>query len=201
MAHALRSGVAFTALTLVGCPLLIIELDKPLVLLLHRYAASAVPLFATGTAAIDAAYQALNMGGRPTLLLALALAYLLGRWVLRWQGATVFLLVLLTHVCSAGSVGLLKMAINRPRPAGLWQAGAGESFSFPSAHTAIYWSLFWPLALAFPRWRGPLLAVPVFIALGRLVLGEHFLSDVWAAIWLVVAWEALWGWVLRGRSR
>ena len=187
--------LAFTALTVPVCAGLIVWLDRPLALGLHHYAAGAVPLFAAGTVAVDKAYAALNVGGRPTLFVALGLGYLGGRWALRQRWATV-LLTLLTHACSVVSASMLQMAVHRPRPEALFTPGATASFSFPSLHTATYWSLFWPLAVAFPRWRLPLLVVPVFIALGRLVLSAHYLSDVWAATWLAVAWAALWRWVL-----
>ncbi|RZK51152.1 MAG: hypothetical protein EOO59_15430, partial [Hymenobacter sp.] len=161
--------LTFTLLTALACAVLMRWLDQPLALALHRHAAGAVPFFAAGTVLIDEVYQATNLGGRPTLFAGLALAYLLGRWGLRQRWATVFLLVLLTHGCSVASASMLQIAVHRPRPEVLFTPGSTASMSFPSLHTAIYWSLFWPLAVAFPRWRGPLLAVPVFIALGRLV--------------------------------
>ncbi|WP_375378222.1 phosphatase PAP2 family protein [Hymenobacter cellulosilyticus] len=65
--------------------------------------------------------------------------------------------------------------------------------SFPSTHTAVYWSLFLPLALAFPRHRLPLLVFPVLIGLGRLALDMHYLSDVLFSIWLVVLFTFLAG--------
>ncbi|RZK96495.1 MAG: phosphatase PAP2 family protein [Hymenobacter sp.] len=186
-----RSFLAFTALTLPVCILLVWWADKPLALAFHQYAAGAVPFFTSLTNAVDATYAAANKGGRPTLFWALGLAYLLGRWVFRRRGATVFLIILLTHLASIVSANMLKIAVNRPRPGVLFTPGYTESYSFPSSHTATYWSLFLPLAVAFPRWRWPLLAVPILIALGRLVLGVHYVSDVWAAIWLVAAWTTL----------
>jgi membrane-associated phospholipid phosphatase len=188
-----RPFLVFTALTLPACVLLILWLDKPLALAFHQYAAGAVPFFASLTHAVDTAYAAANIKGRPTLFWALWLAYLVGRWGLRRRWATVFLITLLTHLASVVSANVLKLAINRPRPGVLFTPGYTESFSFPSSHTAIYWSLFLPLAVAFPRWRWPLLAVPTLVALGRLVLGVHYMSDVWAAIWLVAAWTTLFG--------
>jgi membrane-associated phospholipid phosphatase len=185
--------LAFTALTVPVCAVLILWLDKPLIIALHRYTAGAVPFFTSFTDSVDNAYEAANIGGHPTLFWALGLAYLIGRWGLRQRWTNAFLITLLTHLASVFSANLLKVAINRPRPGVLFTPGYTESFSFPSSHTAIYWSLFLPLAMAFPRWRWPLLAVPVLIALGRVVLGVHYLSDVWAAIWLVAAWTTLFG--------
>lgn len=188
-----RPFLVFTALTLPACVLLILWLDKPLVLAFHQYAAGTVPFFASLTDAVDSAYAAANIKGRPTLFWALGLAYLIGRWGLRRRWATVFLITLLTHLASVVSANVLKLAVNRPRPGVLFTPSYTESFSFPSSHTAIYWSLFLPLAVAFPRWRWLLLAVPSLVALGRLVLGVHYMSDVWAAIWLVAAWTTLFG--------
>lgn len=185
--------LAFTALTVPACAGLVLWLDKPLASWFHHYTAGAIPFFAACTAAVDTAYAAANVGGRPTLFLALGLAYLLGRWVLRRRWATVFLITFLTHLASILSANFLKIAVNRPRPEVLFTPDHAESFSFPSSHTAIYWSLFLPLVMAFPRWRWPLLAVPAVVAVGRLVLGVHYLSDVWAAIWLVAAWATLFG--------
>jgi membrane-associated phospholipid phosphatase len=188
-----RPFLAFTALTLPAFVLLILWLDKPLALLFHHYAVGAIPFFEAFTAVVDAAYATTLRSwlGWPVLFWVLGLTYVLGRWVLRWRPATVLLVTLLTHVASEISANLLKVAVNRPRPGVLFGADPVESFSFPSGHTAIYWSLFLPLALAFPRWRWPLLVVPALLALGRLVLGVHYLSDVWAAIWLVAAWTTL----------
>jgi membrane-associated phospholipid phosphatase len=55
------------------------------------------------------------------------------------------------------------------------------------------------LAVAFPRYRGPLLALPVLIGLGRLVLGAHYLADVWFSVWLVAAFTCLFGQLLGRR--
>ena len=54
--------------------------------------------------------------------------------------------------------------------------------------------------MAFPKVRGPLLVLPGLIALGRLVLGAHYLSDVWFSVWLVVALTFLFGRLERPRK-
>ena len=61
----------------------------------------------------------------------------------------------------------------------LWFAGGN---SFPSGHNAFFWGICLPLAYVFPRWRIPLLIVPVFIAFARIDENYHFLSDVLGAI-------------------
>lgn len=61
----------------------------------------------------------------------------------------------------------------------IWFMGSN---SFPSGHNAFFWGLFVPLMYTFPRWRIPLLLVPVFIALARIDENYHFLSDVLASV-------------------
>ncbi len=61
----------------------------------------------------------------------------------------------------------------------MWFMGSN---SFPSGHNAFFWGLFVPLMYLFPKWRIPLLIVPVFIALARIDENYHFLSDVLASI-------------------
>ncbi len=71
----------------------------------------------------------------------------------------------------------------------MWFAGGN---SFPSGHNAFFWGLFLPLIYLFPRWRIPLLIVPLFIAFARIDENYHFLSDVLGAIAIaaLVTWLA-----------
>jgi membrane-associated phospholipid phosphatase len=57
--------------------------------------------------------------------------------------------------------------------------------SFPSSHTAFYWGLLLPAAACLPRYRIPLLVLPVLISIGRIIENVHYISDVLAAIALV----------------
>jgi membrane-associated phospholipid phosphatase len=61
----------------------------------------------------------------------------------------------------------------------VWFAGGN---SFPSGHNTFFWGVCLPLAYVFPRWRIPLLIVPVFIGFARIDENYHFLSDVLGAI-------------------
>ncbi|MBF9237795.1 phosphatase PAP2 family protein [Hymenobacter sp. BT683] len=207
---SLRQFLSFTALTLPACVLLIFFLDQPLALFFYQYFGWAMPFFGALTAAADATHGALKMHvvGIPVIFLALGVAFVVGRYVLRQRGATLFLVLLLTHEFSMVLARVLKGVVHRLRPEvlfgtgypglGLWQPGPHND-SFPSTHTAVYFSLFWPLAVAFPRWRVPLLALPVLIGVGRLVLGAHYLSDVWFSLWLVAGFTYLFG--LLGQPR
>ena len=200
----LRQFLFFTALTLPVCALLILFFDHPLAQYVHGYFGWAVPFFAALTVAADAAHGVLmtHVLGLPIIFLALGLAFAIGRYALKRRGATLFLVLLLTHEFSTVLANVLKGSVHRLRPevqfgaayagTGFWASGPHND-SFPSSHTAIYFSLCWPLVVAFPRWRGPLLVLPGLIALGRLVLGAHYLSDVWFSLWLVVALTFLFG--------
>lgn len=207
----LRQFLVFTALTLPACALLIVFGDQPLARFIHVHLSGAAPFFATLTATADKIHDALMMhfAGLPIIFLALGLAFAVGRYALKWRGATIFLILLLTHEFSMVLANVLKGTVHRLRPevlfgtgyegTGLWATGPHND-SFPSTHTATYFSLFWPLAVAFPRYRGPLLVLPGLIALGRLVLGAHYLSDVWFSLWLVVALTFLFGLLDRPRK-
>ena len=200
----LRQFLLFTALTLPACALLILFGDQPLAGFVHGHFTGAAPFFAALTATADRVHEALmtHVLGLPVVFLALGLAFAIGRYGLQRRGATLFLVLLLTHEFSMVLANVLKGAVHRLRPevqfgagyagAGLWAAGPHND-SFPSYHTAVYGSLFWPLAVAFPKYRVPLLVLPGLVALGRLVLGAHYLSDVWFSVWLVVALAFLFG--------
>ena len=200
----LRRFLLFTALTLPACALLILFIDQPLARFIHGHFTWAAPFFATLTTTADTMHDALmrHVLGLPIIFLVLGLAFAIGRYALKRRGATVFLILLLTHEFSMVLANALKGSVHRLRPEvlfgqgysglGLWATGPHND-SFPSSHTAIYFSLFLPLAVAYPRWRVPLLVLPGLIGLGRLVLGMHYLSDVWFSLWLVVALTFLFG--------
>ena len=205
----LRPFAYFTALTWAACLLLILFLDRPLALFMHRHMVWARPFFSALTEGADKVHGALmtHFLGVPALFLGFGLAYVVGRWVLKRPVATVFLVLLLTHIASVVTSNVLKGVVHRLRPEvlfgsgysglGLWATGP-HSDSFPSTHVTTYLSLFLPLAVAFPRFRVPLLVLPALMLLGRLVLGAHYPSDVWFSVWIVVSYTLLFG-LLKGR--
>lgn len=207
----LRQLLTFTAVSLPACVLLILLLDQPLALFTHRHLAGSVPFFAAYTGLVDEGYAAVvkpQILRMPALWFLLIMGFIIGRWGLRQRWATLFLVVLLTHIASSLVANVLKGTVHRLRPEVLFAAGyhgmgfgaaSGPNDSFPSGHVAVYFSLFMPLAVAFPRWRVPLLVLPSLILLGRLVLGEHYLSDVWFSLWLVTGFTYLFGLLARPR--
>lgn len=204
---SLRSFIWFTASTLLGCLVLILFLDQPIAWFTHQYLAGAKPFFAAYTRVAEIIYDSVLMwpiGKLPFLFVSLIGAFVVVRIVLRRRWGTVFLLVLFTHVASQVSANVLKGVVHRLRPEvlfekgsigmGLWQSGPHND-SFPSAHAAGFFSLFWPFAVVFPRYRLPLVLLPGLICIGRLILDEHYVSDVWFAMWLVVAFTKLFRWL------
>jgi membrane-associated phospholipid phosphatase len=198
----LRSFLWFTASTLLGCLLLVFFLDQPLAWFSHRYLNGAGSFFLACTTLYEDAYSVLMwpIKGIPLLFSGSLVGFLVLRVGLRQPWANVFLLLLLTHLASQISANLLKVATHRLRPEvlvekgytgpGFWQAGPNNN-SFPSAHVAIIFSLFWPFAVVFPRYRIWLLVLPGIIGVGRLILDQHYVSDVWFSVWLVIAWAEL----------
>ena len=81
--------------------------------------------------------------------------------------------------------GTLKGVFERLRPFEVIQAGdwdwkffSGHGNSFPSGHSAHFWGLYFPLAYLFPRYRIPLLIIPIFISIARIGVNDHWCSDV-----------------------
>jgi hypothetical protein len=110
----LRPFLYFTALTLPVCALLILWLDKPLALFTHRHAGGLVPFFEAITNGADAVNEwlfSMKLGGWPLVFVAPLIAYVVGRWVLRRPGATLFLVLLLTRIASEGAATVLKVTV------------------------------------------------------------------------------------------
>jgi undecaprenyl-diphosphatase len=97
-----------------------------------------------------------------------------------------FLAVGASVVSAALSLGLflkIKKLINRRRPCEIAQCSWStllppDQFSFPSGHTMTAFSVAVPLSLFYPSLQAGLLFCAISIALSRILLGLHFLSDV-----------------------
>lgn len=109
-----------------------------------------------------------------------------------------------THLVTRVTAGTLKNVFNRLRPFEVIEAGNwdwnffGERGSaFPSGHSAHFWGLFFPLAFLFPRYRWPLLIIPLFISLARVGVNDHWCSDVIASIAIAALLTLAFIWVFR----
>ena len=125
------------------------------------------------------------------LMLGAALVVIGGIWLLvRRTSATARALIFtgVVQLCTIEAGSLFKGVFGRLRPYQLLERGdwsqiwfAGGN-SFPSGHVSFFWGLFLPLAYLYPKYRVPLLVVPVFIAFARIDENVHFLSDVLGGI-------------------
>lgn len=102
--------------------------------------------------------------------------------------AWILLFVGTAQVATRLTAGVLKNVFERLRPFQVIEAGnwdwkffSGHGSSFPSGHSAFFWGLFFPLAYLFPRYRLPLLIVPIFITIARPGVNDHWCSDVIAS--------------------
>ena len=156
-----------------------------------------------------------------------ALALALGCWLVarsgrvgdqarrlwRWfSGASFF--VFLSIFGPGFVVNLMKWTIGRARPKLLLREDTYgfEPFillvpnwnSFPSGHAQVSLCVALAFGALFPKLRGFLLALAVVIAVSRIVLLVHFISDVMASIalslalfWIIQNWYRDKGWLFR----
>jgi undecaprenyl-diphosphatase len=120
--------------------------------------------------------------------------YGLGFMLLAYGGPQRF-----SAVCAAGAATIagifafkvLKRLSQRPRPCQVephcWsKVLPPDQFSFPSGHTMTAFSIALVVSYFYPSLEGPLLFLALSIAMSRIVLGMHFLSDVLAGVVLGV---------------
>lgn len=185
-------------LTLVPLTLLcIFVVDEPLARLVHEHGAPLRPFFAASMTIIDGSSALLHESGGlgvPWPWLLMPVVFGVARYR-RWAHCTIWMVVLLAMVGSEGVGNLLKLYFNRPRPlailtyqipnADFWQP-VGRFDAFPSGHTAWAAGLLLPLALRFPKVRPWLLACIGLVAMARVGLEAHWLSDIVAAVCLAL---------------
>ena len=109
-----------------------------------------------------------------------------------------------THLVTRIVAGVLKNVFHRLRPFEVIQAGnwdwkffGDQGSSFPSGHSAHFWGLFLPLLFLFPRYRLPLLVIPVFISIARIGVNDHWCSDVIASAGLAALFTLFFVWLFR----
>lgn len=118
--------------------------------------------------------------------------------------AWMLLLIGSTHLVTRLIAGILKNVFHRLRPFEVIEAGnwdwkffGDQGSSFPSGHSAHFWSLFLPLLFLFPRYRLPLLVVPAFICIARIGVNDHWCSDVIASAGLAAIFTLIFIWLFR----
>jgi membrane-associated phospholipid phosphatase len=112
--------------------------------------------------------------------IGLAIAFAIGSKA--WM--RIFLAMLIALALAGVTARAIKIATGRARPSVQTEAQwNGPQFSskyhaFPSGHTASSTAFFVALFLARKKIGAPLLLIPILIALSRMIVGAHYLSDV-----------------------
>jgi undecaprenyl-diphosphatase len=112
--------------------------------------------------------------------------YAMGAIILLFGGAHRFVAVGESGIAVSAGILLflkLKKVFNRPRPCTIephcWASLLPpDQFSFPSGHSITAFAVATPLSLYYPTLAVGLLFCAVSIAISRVILGLHFLSDV-----------------------
>jgi len=103
-------------------------------------------------------------------------------------------------VVQTATVEVLKHLTGRPRPAdsdglSVFYGPSTDFHSFPSSHAAFAFMLATVAAAYFPRWRWLAYGGAIVIALARVMLDRHFISDImvgafigYMAAYLVLRW-------------
>ena len=116
-------------------------------------------------------------------LIGIAIAFAVGSKA--WM--RIFLAMIIALALAGITTRAIKIATGRARPSVKTEAHwNGPQFSskyhaFPSGHTASSTAFFVALFLARKKIGGPLLLIPILIALSRMIVGAHYLSDVTVA--------------------
>jgi membrane-associated phospholipid phosphatase len=172
--------------------------DKPVARYMHaQVSGDAYAIWAQITRLGDAT-------GYVIAALLVALTGWLGRRVLapsrlrdRVMMAGRYALLMIAALAASGAVvNVTKVVLGRLRPAYLiGQDTAGFTFfhfdfganTFPSGHAQAIFAVATTLCLAWPRARIPLVIVAVCVAASRVILADHFVSDVLVGAYLGIA--------------
>ncbi|HEY2394723.1 MAG TPA: phosphatase PAP2 family protein [Rudaea sp.] len=186
-----RSALAWTAaIAIVLAGLCTFAIDRSIALAMHNSGIESAAIMVRAREFLDT-LTGYRFNGIGDLLLGGCLAALGSFWVVAQRtNATARALIFtgLVQLATIAAASQIKGVFGRLRPyqliergdwSHIWFAGGN---SFPSGHVAFYWGLFTPLAYLYPRYRLPLLAIPVFIAFARIDENVHFLSDVLGSI-------------------
>lgn len=176
--------IFFYALIVVGAYLFV---DQPLAWNLHALA-------------LDKQYPVLSwitaLGESSVYLLALPLLALFFRTLHRSKQNELriwFLWRMLLVTCSVTVI--LKYLLGRARPELLFHKDAFGFFgfhfknhyhSFPSGHTTLVMTLILGLAWTYPRFQGLAIVIGAVILASRVLLTQHYLSDILGTIVLVI---------------
>jgi membrane-associated phospholipid phosphatase len=181
--------------------------DRPIAAFVQRVGGRSSVLLSKGTSFLEI------ISGFPIARYALTYALLgtgliLVAWKSTRSAAWMLLFVGSGQLATRLAAVALKEVFHRLRPFEVIQAGdwdwkfvGAHGTSFPSGHGAHFWGLFFPLAFLFPRYRVPLLIIPLFISVARVGVNDHWCSDVLASTALAALITFLFIWLFRLKER
>ena len=193
------SIVAALALTVLS----IFFLDQPIAAFVQKTGGRSSALLQQGTSVLEL------LSGFPIARFALSYALLtagliLSFWTSTRAAAWMLLFIGCAQFVTRIAAGTLKGIFERLRPFEVIQAGdwdwkffGGHGNSFPSGHGAHFWGLFFPLAFLFPKYRLPLLIIPLFISVARVGVNDHWCSDVLGSIVVAAVVTLFFIWIFR----
>ena len=144
---------------------------------------------------------ALTHLGGAAVLVPLCLAVTLLLW--RWRGRRNALFFLAATMSARAMIEVLKLAVDRPRPAFDPYPVIVSSKSFPSGHAGNSMVVYLAIALflAPERWRPHAIAAAIALSLAigwtRPMLGVHWPTDVVAGWCFGLLWTGSWWWFSR----
>ncbi|HWM25461.1 MAG TPA: phosphatase PAP2 family protein [Chthoniobacterales bacterium] len=181
--------------------------DQPIAAFVQKVGGMSSVVLQQGTAFLDV------ISGFPIARFALSYALLAaGLMLFAWKSTRAAAWMLLFIGCAQFvtriTAGTLKNVFHRLRPFEVigagnwdWKFFGAEGNSFPSGHAAHWWGLFFPLAFLFPRYRLPLLIIPLFISVARVGVNDHWCSDVLGSAAIAAAITLLFIWLFRRKER
>lgn len=134
-----------------------------------------------------------HVGDGPYVFGGLGFIYLLS-WLgpeFYWRQAVLSIIVIV--LAALGIVTLIKYTVRRqrPQPPGEFVTFQYDAYSFPSGHSARLAALAVSSVFFFPNLGWVLMVVAVSVALARVAVGIHYLSDILVGLGVgaVVAWQ------------
>ena len=204
MRHRLLIVVALVSASLVAIGLL--GVDYPLARWVHGTGIENLDVFRHGLEILDTLFGiSIWFWLAATVCTVVGAMALLPALRLPGQLAVALLVAGLVQFAALQTMIQMKSYFGRLRPHqvfesgdwnAMWDAGGG---SFPSGHSAFYFGLLLPLAaFAMRGWqRALLLAIPLFVALARVDMSMHFLSDVSMSALIAALYALLAAWLVR----
>lgn len=189
-----RRGLVLTVVSsIAGCLISILLLDVPLAKALQSVGGDTSAVANSGVRLLEIVFG-FDISKWAWGLLALFTGFTLLAFRSRRASGWMLIFVAASHLTSRLVAGVLKNVFSRSRPYELLESGTWNSqffqdggSSFPSGHAVHFWGLFFALAYLFPKCRWPLAILPVFVSLARVLVNDHFLSDVLASVAIAAA--------------